>query len=384
MLRNIPLVLIVDDAPTNIHTLSSLLKDIAQIKIANNGETALMIARESQPDLILLDILMPGMDGIATCKELKTNPATASIPVIFVTAKDSAEDEAIGFELGAVDYIVKPFNPTVVRARVKTHLKLQQLNNYLLDEVTRQVKEKMDVQQKLDEQEALLFQQSKLAAMGEMIGAIAHQWRQPLNALNMNIQNLDDDFEDGLVDRAFIKTFIEKNRKTIVFMSKTIDDFRNFFKTDKAKHSFSVIEAIDETLSLQQAQFKNSAIKVTVEGEDINLFSFKSEFQQVMLNLINNAKDALLECDVAEKYIRITLSKQGVAVEDNGGGIPSEIIERIFEPYFTTKDQGKGTGIGLYMSKMIIEKNMGGTLSVLNAPKGACFSIGFDAKSLLR
>lgn len=377
-----PLVLIVDDAPTNIHTLSSLLKDIAQIKIANNGETALRIAIESQPDLILLDILMPGMDGIATCKELKTNPATAPIPVIFVTAKDSAEDEAIGFELGAVDYIVKPFNPTVVRARVKTHLRLQQLNNYLLDEVTLQVKEKMDVQQKLDDQEALLFQQSKLAAMGEMIGAIAHQWRQPLNALNMNIQNLDDDFEDGLVDRAFVKTFIEKNRKTIVFMSKTIDDFRNFFRTDKSKHSFSVIEAIDETLALQQAQFKNSAIKVTVEGEDINLFSFKSEFQQVMLNLINNAKDALLECDVAEKYIRITLLKQGVAVEDNGGGIPSEIIERIFEPYFTTKDQGKGTGIGLYMSKMIIEKNMGGTLSVVNASHGAYFSIMFDAKSL--
>ncbi|MBP6497156.1 MAG: response regulator [Campylobacteraceae bacterium] len=384
MLRNIPLVLIVDDAPTNIHTLSTLLKDLCQVKIANNGETALEIARENKPDLILLDIMMPGMDGIATCRGLKENPITSAIPVIFVTAKDSVEDEAIGFELGAVDYIVKPFNPTVVRARVKTHLKLQQLNNYLLDEVARQVKEKMDVQQKLDEQEVLLFQQSKLAAMGEMIGAIAHQWRQPLNALNMHIQNLEDDFEDGLVDREFIETFIEKNRKTIVFMSKTIDDFRNFFRTDKAKYDFSVTEAINETLALQHAQFENNAIKVVVEGPDINLFSLKSEFQQVMLNLINNAKDALIECSIVDKCIQIRLLERSVEVEDNGGGIANDIMERIFEPYFTTKDQGKGMGIGLYMSKMIIEKNMGGVLSVKNTPTGASFCIIFDESSLLK
>jgi len=126
----IPLVLIVDDVPANIHTLSLLLKDICHIKVANNGETAIEIAKQSQPDLILLDILMPVLDGIATCKRLKENPSTATIPVIFITAKDSAEDEAVGFEVGAVDYIVKPFNPIVVRARVKNHLKLQQLTNY--------------------------------------------------------------------------------------------------------------------------------------------------------------------------------------------------------------------------------------------------------------
>jgi signal transduction histidine kinase len=317
------------------------------------------------------------MDGVATCKALKQDPTTASIPVIFVTAKDSAEDEAIGFEIGAVDYIIKPFNPTVVRARVKTHLKLHQLNTYLLDEVEAQVKLKMDVQQKLDEQEALLHQQSKLAAMGEMIGAIAHQWRQPLNALSMNIQNLEEDFDEGLVDSAFVKAFIAKNRKTILFMSKTIDDFRNFFRTDKEKHDFSLREAIGETLSLQEAQFKSHGIHVTIQGVDKTLFSFKSEFQQVMLNLINNAKDALIEHKSEEKSILIELLNDEIAVEDNGGGIPLEIMERIFEPYFTTKEQGKGTGIGLYMSKLIIEKNMGGVLSVTNTKEGARFSIRF-------
>ena len=384
MLRKTPLVLIVDDAATNIHTLSTLLKDMCQIKIATSGQKALEIARTSIPDLILLDILMPDMDGIATCKALKQHPTTASIPVIFVTAQDSAEDEAIGFEIGAVDYIIKPFNPTVVRARVKTHLKLQQLNLYLQDEVKAQVKQKMDVQQKLDEQEALLHQQSKLAAMGEMIGAIAHQWRQPLNALSMNIQNLDDDFEDGMIDSDFIKAFIEKNRKTIVFMSKTIDDFRNFFRTDKEKQSFSVLGAIHETLSLQEAQFKTHTICVEIRGEDMTLFSLKGEFQQTLLNILNNAKDALIECGRDDKWIVIELFEKGMAIEDNAGGISEAILERIFEPYFTTKEQGKGTGIGLYMSKLIIEKNMKGTLEASNTPNGARFFIGFDSQSILK
>ena len=382
--RVVPLVLIVDDVPANIHTLSMLLKDMCQIKIANNGESALEIAKQSLPDLILLDILMPGLDGITTCKRLKERPKTSTIPVIFITAKDSAEDEAIGFEVGAVDYIVKPFNPTVVRARVKTHLKLQQLTNCLLDEVDKQVRQKTEVQKKLAEQEILLHQQSKLAAMGEMIGAIAHQWRQPLNALNMNIQNLEDDFEDGLIDEPFIQAFIEKNRKTIVFMSKTIDDFRNFFRTDKEKQSFSLLNAVHETIALQEAQFKNHAIDVEIEGEDISLFSLKGEFQQTILNLINNAKDALVESGRCDKKITIQLLGDALAVEDNAGGIPEEILERIFEPYFTTKEQGKGTGIGLYMSKLIIEKNMGGILSVENRSEGARFLIQFHPQSILK
>lgn len=382
--RVVPLVLIVDDVPANIHTLSMLLKDMCQIKIANNGESALEIAKQSAPDLILLDILMPGWDGIATCKRLKENPNTSTIPVIFITAKDSAEDEAIGFEVGAVDYIVKPFNPTVVRARVKTHLKLQQLTNCLLDEVEKQVRQKTEVQKKLAEQEILLHQQSKLAAMGEMIGAIAHQWRQPLNALNMNIQNLEDDFEDGLIDESFIQAFIEKNRKTIVFMSKTIDDFRNFFRTDKEKQSFSLLNAVNETIALQEAQFKSHAIDVEILGEDISLFSLKGELQQTILNLINNAKDALIESGRCDKKIIIQLLGDALAVEDNAGGIPEEIMERIFEPYFTTKEQGKGTGIGLYMSKLIIEKNMEGTLSVENTLQGARFLIQFNSQSILK
>jgi len=217
----------------------------------------------------------------------------------------------------------------------------------------------------------ILQQQSKLASMGEMIGAIAHQWRQPLNALNMNIQNLDDDYEDGLIDKEFINGFIETNKKTILFMSETIDDFRNFYRIDKIKEKFSIKNEITSVLSLQSALLNSHNIKVSITGDDFQIESYKSEFQQVVLNIINNAKDALASNRIENGEIKISLKNNKIFIEDNAGGIPPAIINRIFEPYFTTKDQGKGTGLGLYMSKMIIEDNMKGNLSITNGELGA-------------
>jgi len=225
-------------------------------------------------------------------------------------------------------------------------------------------------------QRDMLQQQSKMAMMGEMIGSIAHQWRQPLNELSINIQTLEYDYDDNLVDREFIEKFIDKNQKTINFMSKTIDDFRNFFKIDKEKREFNVKESIEETISLLGAQLKNSDINVKIEGKDFKIKSFKSEFQQVILNILNNAKDILLENNIVDKEIKIELDKK-IVIKDNGGGIPENIINRIFEPYFTTKEPGKGTGIGLYMSKMIIENNMNGKISVKNIKNGVEFTIEF-------
>ena len=223
----------------------------------------------------------------------------------------------------------------------------------------------------------LLQQQSKLASMGEMIGNIAHQWRQPLNALNINIQNLDDDYADGLIDEKFLEKFIKKNRKIIEFMSNTIDDFRNFFRIDKKKSKFFVKKAIEHVLSIQSAVLKNHNISLEIIGDDFEIDGFESEFKQVMLNLINNAKDALIEKQIANPKITIKLSKNKIEVIDNAKGIPKDIIDRVFEPYFTTKEQGKGTGMGLYMSKVIIETNMKGSLSAKNIEGGASFTIEF-------
>jgi len=222
----------------------------------------------------------------------------------------------------------------------------------------------------------VLQQQSKMAQMGEMIGAIAHQWRQPLNAVSTGIQNLKYDFKDGnLNNEEFIKDFIDKNKKTIKFMSKTIDDFRSFFRIDKERIDFKVKEATQSVIDMQSTQLKNHNITLNISGDEFIYNGLQSEYQQVILNLINNAKDVLIENEIDTPTIDIILENNKIYVQDNAGGIPNDIISRVFEPYFTTKDQGKGTGMGLYMSKMIIEDNMGGNLSVINKNNGALFCI---------
>ncbi len=249
----------------------------------------------------------------------------------------------------------------------KLQYDLQMLNRQLEDKVSQQV-------ESIRQKEQMLLHQNKLAAMGEMIGAIAHQWRQPLNVLNINIQNLDDDYEDGLIDRTFIENFIAENSRIIQFMSKTIDDFRNFYRIDKVKECFFVREAIELTTSMQSAQFKERKIDFEIRGDDFCITGYKHEFQQAILNLVNNAADAVERTGKRGK-IEIVLENDTVRIIDNGGGIDEAIIDRIFEPYFTTKSQGSGTGIGLYMSKVIIEKNMGGRLDVQNGEEGAVFTI---------
>lgn len=252
---------------------------------------------------------------------------------------------------------------------------LKKMNELLDSQVEEELAKRLKIQKEQELERQFLIQKSKLSSMGEMMGAIAHQWRQPLNALSINIQNLDDDFDEGLVDKPFIDDFIARNQQTIRFMSKTIDDFRSFFKIDKEKKAFSALDAINETLSLQREQFKNLKIYVEVKGEDHQLNGFKGEFQQVLLNIINNAKDAILEQKREEGKILIVLGEKSISIEDNGGGVKEEIMERMFEPYFTTKDQGEGTGIGLYMSKMIVEKNMGWRLEAQNIEGGVRFTI---------
>lgn len=226
----------------------------------------------------------------------------------------------------------------------------------------------------------LMAQQSKLASMGEMIGNIAHQWRQPLNAVALILQKQQLFFERGILDSDKIKANTDKGLSLINKMSTTIDDFRDFFKPNKEKTRFDIALAIDDTLSLIDAALYNEHIAIELDIEkDQFIFGYKNEFSQVLLNLINNAKDVLSELKVKDPKIQLkTYSKNSTAyveVVDNGGGIEKKIMEHIFEPYFTTKEEGKGTGIGLYMSMMIIEENMGGRLEVCNVDHGAKFTI---------
>ncbi len=226
----------------------------------------------------------------------------------------------------------------------------------------------------------VMAQQAKLAAMGEMVGSIAHQWRQPLNALAMRIQFLEDDFKDGVIDEPYIEEHSVENMKLVNFMSKTIDDFRNFFRIDKIKKEFCIVKALDSVQNLISSQLENNNIKIEITGdENCKIVGFESELQQVIMNLISNSKDVFIEKKQDDGKITIIVKKDNddvlIILTDNAGGIPKDTISRIFEPYFTTKEEGKGTGLGLYMSKMIIEDNMNGTLIVENTDDGALFKL---------
>jgi len=238
----------------------------------------------------------------------------------------------------------------------------------------RMVNEKV---QEIRQKDKALTQQSKLAAMGEMIGAIAHQWRQPLNGLAINIQLLEDLYEEGSLDKETLKRIIDKNLQMIEFMSNTIDDFRNFFRRDKEKVLFDIKETIEKVIALQKPQLDNHNIKIITHLRPIKYKGYKNEFMQAILNIISNAKDAIIEKQ-KDGIIKMSNKKEGknivIEIEDNGGGIPKEVMDRIFEPYFTTKDEGKGTGMGLYMVKEIFDR-MDADIKVSNTKNGAKFTI---------
>jgi len=227
------------------------------------------------------------------------------------------------------------------------------------------------------EKDRVMFQQARLAQMGEMIGNIAHQWRQPLNEISLLIQSFEIAFYRGKIDEAFIEHRLNESEKLVDKMSETIDDFREFFNPNKEKTEFSINRSIEEAIKLLQASFDNSSIQIKkLEFPDIYFKGFKNEFEQVILNIISNSKDVLLNSDEKIIFFRLKKLKSSIqiSISDTGGGVPKKDIDRIFEPYFTTKEQGKGTGIGLYMSKSII-KNMGGDIEVSNSKTGAKFKI---------
>jgi PAS domain S-box-containing protein len=232
----------------------------------------------------------------------------------------------------------------------------------------------------LHEKELLLLRQSRLAAMGEMIGNIAHQWRQPLNMLGLCIQEVAMIIRKGECTEGYVEESVKKMMETIRHMSKTIDDFRDFTRLDKEKMDFHVLETIHKTISLQESSLNTEQIRIEVVADcDCVISGYPNEFSQVLLNIMMNAQDALVRQQVPAPVVTIRAAcedgKCVVTITDNAGGIPEAIIDKIFDPYFTTKEPDKGTGIGLYMSKTIVEKNMGGTLSARNVHGGAEFRI---------
>jgi len=216
--------------------------------------------------------------------------------------------------------------------------------------------------------------------MGEMIGNIAHQWRQPLAAVAAIIQNYEDAYEDGTLDMDYIEKHTDLIMDILTQMSRTIDDFRYFFRPNKMKSNFNVKSVVLKTLKFLESSFKFNNIKLIMDmAEDCELEGFPNEYSQVILVILTNSKDALMEREIKDKKMEISLRKYDnktvLKISDNAGGIKNNVLPKVFDPYFTTKEQGKGTGVGLYMSKTIVEKNMSGKLTCKNVAGGAEFKV---------
>jgi signal transduction histidine kinase len=264
------------------------------------------------------------------------------------------------------------------RVTRKEHL-LQDLNQNLAQRIDQALSE-------AQEKERAMLHQSRLARVGVMLSMIAHQWRQPLSEISAILMELETASKFKQIHQETIAEAVRESNKQIDFMSHTIDDFRNFFKPDKTKVDFQVSASCDEAISLADAAIKNAQIVLTKQVKrDSTIHGYEREFAQVILNLITNAKDILIQRSTPNPTIEVTIDRiEGhvvVTVEDNAGGVKEEESEMIFEPYFTTKSSAKGTGLGLYISKMIIENNMEGELCVTNTDKGALFTVKIDHES---
>ena len=262
----------------------------------------------------------------------------------------------------------------------KMIIKLEKINM----ELEKLFKKEMDENKR---KEALMIYQSKFVAMGEMIGNIAHQWRQPLSILGLIITNIEDMHKYNDVDEEVLGDLIGKSRRLIDKMSQTIDDFRYFFKPKMDKESFSIYDSIFSTMELIEENFKFYKIEVSIENiNNLSAYGYLNQYSQVIFNIINNAIDALAECNIKNKKIKIEISSDGfyntVKIKDNAGGIDELTAKEIFEPYFTTKQNKQGTGLGLYMAKMIIEKNFNGSIKFYNTDEGACFNISIPVKEI--
>jgi len=278
------------------------------------------------------------------------------------------------------------------------NLQLQEFNIGLQQKIKKELEKNRKIEQ-------LFFEQKKFADMGQMINAIAHQWRQPLNNIGLIQQYLYDGFVNADITMEEYKNHSDTLMTLVQNMSTTIDEFRTFFTTGKVKDKFNIITAINEFMKLSSAQlshnnigyeikclcckdkhiFNATSINVACSEEELNVLGYSGEFKQVLQNIISNAKDALIENGIEKPMITILVDIVDQAIlikfQDNAGGIKAEALQSIFDPYFTTKAAGKGTGIGLYISKLIIDDHFGGRLSAANIPNGAEFTITLSKES---
>lgn len=379
-------ILIVDDEARNRKIIMEILGDIFDSKLASTGEEALEIAPSYTPDLILLDIMMPGINGFEVCKKIKADKNFVLTKIILVSGKAMISERLQGYEVGADDYLTKPFEPEELLAKVKVFLRLSQTErqlNELNQTLDQQVQEKT---RQLIESEAKLIHAARIATLGEMAGGVAHEINSPLATISLSAEQLFDFSNDAIKDEK-LKTdpkMVAKLSKRILDMVNRISTIVRGLKTFARDDSLDMLsrvrlqQIIDDTLVLCKEKIRDNNIEFTVENvsDKLEILCQPVPISQVLLNLISNSCDAIHSLE--NKWIRLETKENNdfiqISVSDSGNGIPEKIRDKLFLPFFTTKEIGKGTGLGLSISKGIIG-NHGGTLELDTESKNTKFII---------
>ncbi|OAB55046.1 hybrid sensor histidine kinase/response regulator [Phormidium willei BDU 130791] len=399
------IILIVDDTPTNLAVLSeSLTSANYQVAVALDGETALEQVAYKPPNLILLDVMMPGIDGFETCRRLKANPDTTQIPIIFMTALSDTVDKVKGLNLGAVDYITKPFQQEEVLARVKVHLELYHLNHNLADQVKERTAELSEALDSLQNAQVQLIQNEKMSSLGQLVAGVAHEINNPVNFIHGNLihakeyiadllellrryeeqtENINPDIETFAqeIDFEFLKEDLPKLVKSMEVgagrIQGIIKSLKTFSRANETQfESMNIHEGIDSTLLILSNRIKAKSFRPDIQidkiyGELPLIDCCSGQLNQVFTNILSNAIDALDDSALRQSQdwrpcIEIKTAVQGdqvsITIANNGGTLSREVQDHLFEPFFTTKPRGKGTGMGLSISHQIITEKHGGQL----------------------
>ncbi len=404
-------ILVIDDNPTNLSVAVNSLEDRGFIVLtARDGLSGIKRAKYAHPDIILLDVVMPGIDGFETCYQLKNDAKTQDIPVIFMTALTSYEEKVKGFEVGAVDYVTKPIQIEEVIARVNLHIKLYLINQELEKRVAERTVELNTVLKKLQKSQLQLVQHEKMSALGQLMAGVTHEINNPVGFVLGNLTHADEYFQD-LVEH--LKLYqkkvpepgseIEQHAQEIELdyilndlpnvissMQSGIDRIREisasmriFSREDKdQKVVFDLHEGIDSTLLILKHRLKANQNRPEIEiikqyGNLPQIMGFPGKLNQVFMNIIANAIDVFDEmtqdnsleemkdrsCKI---YIFTDLDQEQkqvmIKIRDNGQGMSEDVQHKIFDHLFTTKAVGKGTGLGLSISHQIIVENHGGQI----------------------
>lgn len=373
-------ILIVEDSKVVRNLVKGVLNNHKfNVSEAENGEDSLKLVEKNLFDLIILDLYLPDMTGEKIINKIRSKKEYLKTPIIVISSTQDKDLVSRVLKHGANEFIQKPFSIEELVLKTKIFLELSRSQKELEAFNKEMEKKVVEEVRKRKEQEQILIHKSRLASMGEMIGNIAHQWRQPLSALSMIFETINFHQENNELTKENFKEQYQESQKLIRKMSSTIEDFRNYFNPTKKRDTFNINKTIEETLTLYKGTFKISKVSINFQkrNEYIDVNGVANELSQALMVLLSNSKDAIVEKH-RDGVIDIETSIDGknaiIEISDNGGGIPEKIINKIFDPYFTTKDKD-GTGVGLYMAKQIVEENMYGTIAVKNSDKGAVFTV---------